>query len=67
MILFKHYGALSEAYIEKGLLEENGINCVVIEDALTSIYPAPDAMAERISLYIDADKLEQAQTILCGE
>ena len=50
MILFKDYRTEAEAYIDKGLLEDNGINCVIMENALTSIYPAPDSTMGRVSL-----------------
>jgi hypothetical protein len=50
--------------VDKGLLEDNGINCVVYEDALASLYPAPDVALGRIKLYIDDDKLELANRLL---
>lgn len=64
MILFKDYRTEAEAYIDKGLLEDNGINCVIMEDALTSIYPAPDSTMGRVSLYIEDDKVEEACRLL---
>lgn len=64
MVLLKDYCSEFEAYVDKGLLEDNGINCVVYEDALASLYPAPDLALGRIKLYIDDDKLELANRLL---
>lgn len=64
MVLFKDYRTEVEAYIDKGLLEDNGINCVIMEDALTSIYPAPDSTMGRVLLYVEEDKVEEACRLL---
>ena len=64
MELLKEYRTVADAYIDKGLLEENDINCVIIEDALSSIYPAPDAITGRIKLYVPDGMLQISKEIL---
>lgn len=64
MVLFKDYRTEAEAFIDKGLLEDNGIACVVLENALTSIYPAPDSTMGRVSLYIEDGKEKEALELL---
>lgn len=64
MELFKEYRSAADAYIDKGLLEDNGINCVVIEDALSSIYPTPDSVTGRIKLYVDDGMLQISRELL---
>lgn len=64
MVLFKDYRTEADAYVDKGLLEENGIECVVLNNALTSIYPAPDSTMGRVSLYIEEGKEKEALELL---
>lgn len=64
MVLFKDYRTEADAYVDKGLLEENGIECVILSNALTSIYPAPDSTMGRVSLYIEEGKEKEALELL---
>lgn len=64
MELLKEYRTAADAYIDKGLLEENGINCVILEDALSSIYPTPDSVSGRIKLYVDDGMLQTSTELL---
>ena len=64
MELLKEYRSAADAYIDKGLLEENGINCVVFEDAMSNIYPTPDSITGRIKLYVPDGMLQISKELL---
>ena len=64
MRLLKEYGTEQEAYIDKGLLESNGINCVVVGSALSSIYPVPDSGIYSVRLYVGKDDYDEARHLL---
>lgn len=61
---YKDYRTSADAHVDKGLLEENDINCVILDSTLSTIYPAPDSAIGRVSLYIEDDKAEQAKSLL---
>lgn len=64
MELLKEYRSAADAYIDKGLLEENGINCVVTEDALSTVFPTPDSATGRIKLYVAEGMLQISKELL---
>ncbi len=64
MELLKEYRSAADAYIDKGLLEENGISCVVTEDALSTLYPTPDSVTGRIKLYVSDGMLQISKELL---
>lgn len=64
MKLLKEYGTEQAAYIDKGLLETNGINCVVVTGGLSSIYPVPDAGIDSVKLYVAKDSYDEAVNLL---
>lgn len=64
MVLLKEYNTMDAAMIDKGLLESNGINCVVLESAQSTIFPAPGAGIGGIDLYVEDDKLKEARELI---
>jgi len=60
----RQYDSEAAAYIDKGYLESNGIKCMVSSDALSSVFPAPGAGTGVTSLYCEADKTKEAETLL---
>lgn len=53
------YNTESDAYIDKGMLEENGIKCVVSTDEGTSVFPVFHA-----TIYVDDNDYDSAMNIL---
>ena len=39
IVLLKEFGDIAEAYIAKGVLETNGVPCIVDNEILSSVYP----------------------------
>lgn len=60
----KEFITLQDAYIAKGLLESQGIPSVVLESAISVIFPTPDAGTGDIMLYVADDDAERAREIL---
>ena len=44
MKLLKTYSNETKAYIDKGMLADNGIPTVIVYNSLTDLFPAPDAL-----------------------
>lgn len=53
-----------EAYILKGVLETNGVPCVINNELMSSVYPLPVSDVGSIKVLIPADKLELAEGIM---
>ena len=64
MRLLNQYSNEAEAYIDKGYLESNGIECDVISNAMSDIFPAPGAGNGSIDLYVPDNQYEQASELL---
>lgn len=65
MKLLKIYNTKTIAYIDKGFLADNGIECVVEQNAMSNVFPAPDAGTSSIGLYVIDDALfQQAKHLL---
>lgn len=64
MKLLKIYDTETIAYIDKGFLENNDIPAYVEHNAMSSVFPAPDAGTSSIGLFVDDDKLEAARALL---
>lgn len=64
MKLLQEYSNLQEAYIDKGFLIDNGINAEVQADALSEIFPAPDAGNGSIYLLVPDNQLQEARELL---
>lgn len=65
MKLLSTYNSEAAAYIDKGYLADNGIPTVVEEDAISSVFPAPDAGTSNICLYlINDEQFDKAKALL---
>ena len=64
MKLLNQYSNEAEAYIDKGYLESNGIQCDVISNAMSDIFPAPGAGNGSIDLYVPDSEYEKASQLL---
>lgn len=64
MRLLNQYSNEAEAYIDKGYLESNGIQCDVISNAMSDIFPAPGAGNGSIDLYVPDSEYEKASELL---
>ena len=64
MILLNQYSNTTEAYIDKGFLESNGVKCEIISNAMSDIFPAPGAGNGSIDLYVANQDFEMAKKLL---
>lgn len=64
MRLLNQYSNEAEAYIDKGYLESNGIECDVISNAMSDIFPAPGSGNGSIDLYVANNQYEEAKQLL---
>ena len=64
MKLLNQYSNEAEAYIDKGYLESNGIQCEVISNAMSDIFPAPGAALGSIDLYVNDADYKKAYDLL---
>ena len=64
MRLLNQYSNEAEAYIDKGYLESNGIECEIISNAMSDIFPAPGSGTGSIDLYVEDSQYEQAKHLL---
>lgn len=64
MRLLNQYSNEAEAYIDKGFLESYGIECDVISNAMSDIFPAPGSGNGSIDLYVPDQQYEKASQLL---
>lgn len=64
MRLLNQYSNEAEAYIDKGYLESNGIECEIISNAMSDIFPAPGAGNGSIDLYVADSEYQKAYNLL---
>lgn len=64
MRLLNEYSNEAEAYIDKGYLESNGVECEVISNAMSDIFPTPGAGNGSIDLYVADSDYEKASELL---
>lgn len=64
MKLLNQYSNEAEAYIDKGFLESNGIQCDIISNAMSDIFPAPGSGSGSIDLYVPDSEYEEATKLL---
>lgn len=62
-MIFRQYSNLQEAEIDKGLLEENGIPCVMQNEAIASVYPMTETWAS-LNLMIPRGFADDARQLL---
>lgn len=64
MQLLNEYKTIQEAYIDKGLLESNGIPAMVQEDALSELFPPSGFGFGKISLFVPDNEYEKAKKLI---
>lgn len=64
MKLLNEYNSVQEAYIDKGLLESNGIPAVVQEDSLSELFPPSGFGFGKISLYVPDNNYDKAKELI---
>jgi hypothetical protein len=64
MKLLKTYSNETKAYIDKGMLADNGIPTVIVYNSLTDLFPAPDAGISKIELFVEDSLYDEALTML---
>ena len=62
-ILFRTYNNTETAAIDRGLLQANGVLCVVNNATISSVYPMTDTWAP-VELMIPATQVELAEKLL---
>jgi hypothetical protein len=58
------YNSDAEAYIAKGLLESNGIKCIVDNEIMSTIYPIPFSTIGQVRLMVLQRDENMAREIL---
>jgi len=66
MRILNNYDTESAACIDKGFLESHGIPAYVDADAMSSVFPAPDAGTSTINIFVDDDRYEEARRLLAS-
>lgn len=64
MKLLNQYSNEAEAYIDKGYLESHGIECEIISNAMSDLFPAPGAGNGSIDLYVADSQYQEASRLL---
>lgn len=63
-MIIKYYSNQAEAYIDKGLLVDNGIPAEVMVDALANIYPTPFGSIGSITVVVPENFASEAIELL---
>jgi len=66
LILFGTYYSDVDAYIAKGVLETNGIPCIINNEIMSSVYPITVTSLGEIRLLIFRRDLDEARKLLGG-
>lgn len=64
LVLLNEYYSDAEAYIAKGVLETNGIPCVINNEIMSSVYPITVTTLGAIRLMVFERDLETARELL---
>ncbi len=64
LVLFNTYYDLADAYIDKGVLETNGVRCVITNDLISNLYPAVLTPQSSIRLWISPQDADLAKSII---
>lgn len=62
LVLLREYDYPTDAYIARGLLESNGVMCVINNENMSSVYPLTPLGV--IRLYVRYDDVTLAESIL---
>lgn len=64
LVLLNSYSDLAEAYMVKGVLETNGIECVIRNENISSVYPVTMIAWGQIDVMVRQSDINQARAIL---
>lgn len=64
LLLFKTYYSDAEAYIDKGVLETNGVQCAITNELVSTVYPLTITPLGAIRLWIRRKDAELARQIM---
>lgn len=64
LVTFGVYPDAVSAYIVKGVLSTNGVECVVTNERMSGILPLPDLPVGRVSLLVFKKDLDMARRII---
>ncbi len=60
------YATIQEAYIAAGMLRDNGIEAIVPDDVMSSVYPMTLTWAS-VNLLVPVGQAERAKALLDGD
>lgn len=63
-VLFGSFYSDVEAYILKGVLETNGIPCIINNELMSTVYPLPVSDVGSINVLIPAEMVDLAEEII---
>ena len=63
-VLYNTYYSDQEAYIDKGVLETNGVKCWIVNEIFSSVYPITHNSVGGIQLWIRKEDTEMAMKIM---
>ncbi|MBR5551402.1 MAG: DUF2007 domain-containing protein [Muribaculaceae bacterium] len=66
LVTLNVYNSDAEAYIAKGLLESNGIKCIVDNEIMSTIYPIPFSTIGQVRLMVLQRDENMAREILAN-
>ena len=64
LIILREFDNVVEAHIARGVLESNGVECILNNEAISSIYPSLPNSLGSIQLLVREEDVEQAEAIL---
>lgn len=64
LVLFNTYYDLADAYIDKGVLETNGVPCVITNEIISNVYPVAMTPQGAIRLWIKRQDADLAKAII---
>lgn len=64
MTPLRYYNSAEEAYIVRGLLENNGIEAVVQNGGGNSVFPSLEDDGQGYTLYVDGQQAGRAEEVL---
>ena len=64
LIILREFDNVVEAHIARGVLECNGVVCILNNEAISSIYPSLPNSLGSVQLLVREEDVEQAEAIL---
>lgn len=64
LVLYKTYYNDADAYIDKGVLETNGVPCVITNEIISSVYPLTMTPLGGIRLWVRRQDADLAYRIM---